>query len=50
MLKYSSRYLLVQSSNGNTEARSKICSKLTVKTPEQRHRRRSGVFVNFELI
>ena len=28
-----------------------IYSKLTIKTPERRHRRRSGVFiVNFELI
>ena len=28
---------------------SKICSKLTIKTPEGRHRHRSGVFiVNFE--
>ena len=29
----------------------KICSKLTIKTPERRHSRRSGVFiVNFEQI
>ena len=28
-----------------------ICSKLTIKTPERRQRRRSGVFiVNFEYI
>ena len=29
----------------------KICSNLTIKTPERRYRRRSGVFiVNFEQI
>ena len=28
-----------------------ICSKLTIKTPERRHRRPSGVFIaNFEQI
>ena len=38
-------------SNRNTRTRSEICSKLTIKTPEQRHWRRSGVFiVNFEHI
>ena len=37
--------------NKNTRARSEICSKLTIKTPERRHWRRSGVFiVNFEHI
>ena len=35
----------------NTRTRCKICSKLTIKTPERRHWRRSGVFiVNFEYI
>ena len=35
----------------NTRARYEIRSKLTIKTPERRHWRRSGVFiVNFELI
>ena len=35
--------------NRNTRKRCKICSKLTIKTPERRHGRRSGVFiVNFE--
>ena len=33
----------------NTRTRCKICSKLTIKTPERRHWRRSSVFiVNFE--
>ena len=37
--------------NGNTRASSEICPKLTIKTPERRKLRRSGVFiVNFELI
>ena len=35
----------------NTRTRCEICSKLTVKTPERRHWRHSGVFiVNFEHI
>ena len=35
----------------NTRTKCKICSKLTLKTPERRHWRRSGVFiVNFEHI
>ena len=35
----------------NTRTRCKICSKLTIKTQERRHWRRSGVFiVNFEHI
>ena len=37
--------------NGNTRTMYKISSKLTTKTPEQRHWCRSGVFViNFEQI
>ena len=37
--------------NRNTRTRCKICSKLTIKTPERRHWRRSGLFiVSFELI
>ena len=37
--------------NRNTRARSEICSKLTIKIPEQRHWRGSGIFtVNFEHI
>ena len=37
--------------NGNTRAMGKICSKLTIKTPEKRQWCRFGVFViNFEQI
>ena len=33
----------------NTRKRCEICSQLTIKTPERRHQRRSGVFiVNFK--
>ena len=40
---------LLKVNNGNTRKRCEICSKLTTTTPEQRHCRRSGVFiVNFE--
>ena len=38
-------------SNNNTRTRRDICSKLTIKTLERRHKLRSGVFiVNFEHI
>ena len=37
--------------NRNTRTSCEICSKLTIKTPERRHCRCSGVFiVNFEHI
>ena len=37
--------------NRNTRTRCEICLKLTIKTPERRQWRRSGVFiVNFERI
>ena len=37
--------------NRNTRTRYEICSKLTIKTPERRYWRRSGVYiVNFEHI
>ena len=37
--------------NGNSRTRCERCSKLTIKTPERRHWRRSGVLiVNFEHI
>ena len=37
--------------NTDTRTRFEICSKLTMKTPERRHWRRSGVFIiNFELV
>ena len=39
------RHLLVESSNRNTRTVCDIFSKLTVKIPEQRQRRRSGVFI-----
>ena len=42
---------LLKVSNRNTRTRCGLCSKLTIKTPEWRHWRRSGVFiVNFEHI
>ena len=40
---------MLKVNNRNTRTRCEICSKLTIKTPERRHWRRSGVFiVNFE--
>ena len=37
--------------NRNTRTRCEVCSKLTIKTPERRYWRHSGVFiVNFEYI
>ena len=40
---------MLKVNNRNTRARIEICSKLTIKIPEQRQWRRSGVFiVNFE--
>ena len=42
---------LLQVNNKNTQIRCEICSKLTIKTPKRRQRRRSGAFiVNFEHI
>ena len=38
---------LFKVNNENTRAVCKICSKLTIKTPERRHWRRSGAFFNF---
>ena len=35
---------LLKVQNKNTRKRFEKCSKLTIKTPEQRHRSRSGVF------
>ena len=47
---HASIYLL-KVNNRNTIKRCEICSKLTTKIPERRHRRRSGIFiVNFEHI
>ena len=40
---------LLKVNNRNTKGRCEICSKLTIKTPERQHWRRSGVFIaNFE--
>ena len=42
---------LLKVKNRSTKTRREICSKLTIKTPERRQWRRSGVFtVNFEHI
>ena len=42
---------MLKVNNRNTRERCEICSKLTIKTPEGSHWRRSGVFVvNFEHI
>ena len=42
---------LLKVNNRNSSWRYEICSNLTIKTPERRHWRRSGVFiVNFEHI
>ena len=42
---------LLKVNKRNTKTRCEICSKLTIKTPERRHWRRSGVFIiNFEHI
>ena len=41
---------LVKFNNRNTRKRCEICSKLTIKTPERRHWRRAGVFINFQHI
>ena len=42
---------LIRVNNWNIRKRCEICSKLTIKTPEQRHWRRSGDFIfNFEQI
>ena len=44
-------YLPAQINNRSTRTRCEICSKLTIKAPEQRQWRRSGVFIgNFEHI
>ena len=42
---------LLKVNNGNTRSMYEICSKLTMRTSERRHWRRSGVFIgNFEKI
>ena len=48
---YPSGIYLIKGSNRNTRTNCEICSKLTIKTPEWRRSRCSGVFiVNFENI
>ena len=45
---YPANIYLFKVNNRNTRKRCCICSKLTIKTPERRHWRRTGVFiVNF---
>ena len=42
---------LLKVNNKNTRTKCEICSKLTIKTPERRQERGSGVFIfNFEHI
>ena len=36
---------MIKVNNRNTTTRYEICSKLTIKAPERRHWRRSGVFI-----
>ena len=49
--KYPVGIYLLKVKNRNTRTRCEICLKLTIKTPERRQWRRSGVFiVNFERI
>ena len=48
---FSAKIYLLKVSNSNTRKKCQVCSKLTIKTPERRHGRRSGAFiVNFEHI
>ena len=48
---FSAGIYLLKVNNKNTRKKLKICSKLTIKTPELRQWPRSGVFVeNFEHI
>ena len=42
---------MLKVNNRNSRTRCEICLKLTIKTPERRQQRRSGVFiVNFERV
>ena len=48
---YPAGIYLLKVNNGNPRKMCEICSKLTIKTPEQRHWRSSGIFiVDFEQI
>ena len=42
---YPANIYLFKVNNRSDRKRCKICSKLTIKTPERRHWRRSGVFI-----
>ena len=49
--KLPSKHLYNQNQNRNTIKWCEICSKIAIKTPDPRQRRRSGIFiVNFEHI
>ena len=45
MINFPSNIYLLKVNNRNTRKRCEICLKLTIKIPEQRHRRRSSVSV-----
>ena len=48
---YPADIYLLKVNNRNTRTRCETSSKLTIKTPERRHWRHSGIFiVNFELV
>ena len=48
---YTANIFMFKVNNRNTRKKTEICSKLTIKTPERRHRPRSGIFIaNFEHI
>ena len=50
-VKYPAGTYMFKVNNRNTKTRCKICLKLTIKTPEWRQGRRSGVYiVNFKHI
>ena len=44
-MELSCKCLIVKVNNRNTRKRCEIFSKLTIKTPERRHGRRSGFFI-----
>ena len=51
LLPFPAGIYLLKVNNRNTRRRCEMCSKLTIKNPEQHHWRRSGVFIlNFEYI
>ena len=48
MTTYAANIYLFKVNNRNTRKNCEICSKLTIKTPEQRHGCRSNVVTDFE--